>query len=284
MPVPGTTAAPAPYDPEAPSIARMWNYWLGGTDYGEADRRQAAATEEACPAVRRMARNARLFSARAVTYAAGDRPRPGTGPEPGTGQFLELGCGLAPAEASVHAVARAVRPGAAVAYADSDPAVTDDLDALLDGGRDGLAVVNADLRDPGAVLAAAREVIDPAEPVCVLLVSVLQVLGPGEAAEAVAGWAEAVAPGSFIAVSVPAVADELTVQRLGRLYAAAAGPGVPPVRYDFTCAEVGGWLAGLEIVPPGVVPAASLRPGWAAVPRCPPGPEFALAAIGRKPR
>ena len=268
-----------PYDPEAPSMARMWNYWLGGVNYGEADRRAAARAEEACPAAPRMAVDTRLFSARAVTWAAGDKPAPGGGREPGIGQFLELGCGLPPAGVSVHRVARAVRPGARVAYADWDPVVTDELDVLVDGDRPGLAVVNADLRDPGAVLAAARDVIDPREPACILLVSVLQ--RAREAAEVVAGWAEAAAAGSYIAVSVPVIRVGMMVRRLGGLHSAV--PGAPPARFDFTADEVAGWLGGLEIVPPGVVPTASLRPGWAKVPQRPPGPEFTFAAIGRKP-
>ena len=47
--------------------------------------------------------------------------------------------------------------------------------------------------------------------------------------------------------------------------------------------DVEGFLAGLELVPPGLVAARNWRGGWHDVPATPPGPAYALGAAARKP-
>lgn len=260
----------ARFDPGVPSDARMWNLWLGGTDYGSSEARKAAEVEETCPQMRQMVVNARLFSARTVAWAASE----------GTAQFLDLGCGLPPGPA-IHDVARSVRPGSRVAYVDRDYGVTDELPALLGFPdqavtHDGLAVVNADVRHPGRLLARrdVRAVIDPGRPACALLGGVLYALPPGQAARVIAGYAGRLAPGSVIAVTVPAIPDGPMRDGLARAH-------LPAARYDTTPARFAAWFAGLELVPPGIAPAKFLRPGWRDVPPCPGGEPYVLAGIGR---
>jgi len=192
----------------------MYDHWLGGTESFEADRKLADAIEQLCPQARVMARANRAFLARAVTWAA----------RQGISQFADLGSGFPVAaeyrqaegygssrpDADIHATARAVNKAARVAYVDHDPEVADHVDALLPySGVRGVAAVRADLRDPGAVLAspALRKVIDPAEPCCVLLGLVLHYTDAAAAREIAAGYAQRIAPGSCIVITVPRFAD-----------------------------------------------------------------------------
>lgn len=260
------TAGPA-WDPEAPSVARVWNLWLGGTDYGSADEALARRIEEACPAMPQMARHARLFSARVTAWAAAE----------GITQFIELGAGLPPGP-GIHDMARAVRPGARVAYVDSDPAVCDELDGLLgDGERDGIAVVPGDLTQPCALMrdARLRSVIDPAEPCCLLAVGVLHMMTPRRARSVMESWASLLAPGSVIGITAPVIPSEVMRAKMNRVHLSGA-------RYDVSPQVFAGWLDGLDLVDPGPAPAAGLRPGWRDAPEVPRGGAYVIAAIGRK--
>ena len=266
------------WTPDGPSSARVWSYLLGGRNYGHADETAGAELEAACPAARRMLTDSRLFAARAAAYAAGDKTLPGGAREPGIGQFIDLGCGFPPKE-QTHHVARSVRPGARVAYVDLDDLVCKEIDALLgEEERAGVAVVRADLRDPDAVLAGpgVAAVIDLAEPVCVLAVMSLHWSPPREARRVVAGWSRRLAAGSLVAVAVPRVADPAVMAAVLRAFA-------PSVPYDYTPEAVTGLLAGLELVPPGIAPAAGLRPGWRDAVQAPPDGAYVVAGIGRKP-
>jgi len=131
--------------------------------------------------------------------------------------------------------------------------------------------------DPAAVLAdpAFREVVDPAEPVCVIF-GVLGLMPARQAREVVAGYADLLAPGSLLVVSCARVDDEALWKRLSEAYTAAD-------IYNHSPGGVEGFLAGLELIRPGLVAARNWRGGWHDVPATPPGPAYALGAAARKP-
>ncbi len=134
------------------------------------------------------------------------------------------------------------------------------MGALL-AGDDGVASVDQDLADPAPVLAdpAFREVVDPAEPVCVVFGLVLGLMPARQAREVVAGYADLPAPGSLLAVSCARVDDEALWKRLGEAYTAADIDNHSPGGVEW-------FLAGLELVPPGLVAARNWRGGWHDVP------------------
>jgi len=74
----------ADFDPRASSIARVYNYILGGKDNFAADREVAERLMAVAPLTVEVSRENRQFLARAVTWAASQ----------GTGQFIDLGCGM----------------------------------------------------------------------------------------------------------------------------------------------------------------------------------------------
>lgn len=239
-------AAQPRWQAEEPSIARIWNYWLGGGNYEPADTALAAEIEAACPQARQICAESRMFTARAALRAA----------DLGIGQAVELGAGCPPQGLQVHDMARAAAPGFRVSYVEADPATAAEL-AVTAGtaAAPGITVAAADLRDPAAVLAASAAVIDPAAPVLLLACSVLQFLRPGEAAGAMAAWTARLAPGSMVAVAVPLFRD------------ACARAGVhcafPPVHGSrFTRRGMTALFGGAVLQAPGVRPARGLRPGW----------------------
>jgi hypothetical protein len=265
VPVPGGVPR---FDAEGPSSGRIQNFLLGGRNYGSADEQAARQLEAICPAVPQIVAVDRMFISRAVGYAAGQ----------GVSQFIDLGCGLPPGP-QVHEMAQSMLPGAATAYVDLDGLALGELDVVIGGADRGrVALVEADLRRPGAVLSdpGLLKVIDPGRPVCVLACLVLHFQPARQARRIVAGYARRAAPGSFVAVAVPRFASPQELAGVQEAYA-------PAVPREFTPAEVAGLLAGLEVVPPGVGPAAWLQPGWQDVPRTPPDGAHVIAGIGRKP-
>ncbi|HXL95431.1 MAG TPA: SAM-dependent methyltransferase [Streptosporangiaceae bacterium] len=75
----GGTALKPELDTTRPSIARVYDYWLGGKDNFAADREMADEMERCYPGTRQMAVSNRRFLVRAVTWAAGQ----------GISQFLD---------------------------------------------------------------------------------------------------------------------------------------------------------------------------------------------------
>src|SRR5262249_30839516 len=120
-------------------IARVQDYWLGGTNNFRADREAGDEAVEAYPDLVASLRNTRAFLARAVRYLAA---------EAGVRQFLDIGTGI-PAVNNTHEVAQSVAPESRVVYADHDPAVLAQAQALLTSTPEGrTAYLDADLRDP----------------------------------------------------------------------------------------------------------------------------------------
>jgi S-adenosyl methyltransferase len=80
--------------------ARIWNYWLGGTDNYAADRQAGDKVAEMLPIIVVQARADRAFLGRAVHYLAGAE---------GHRQFLDIGTGLPTAD-NTHEAAQRVAP------------------------------------------------------------------------------------------------------------------------------------------------------------------------------
>jgi hypothetical protein len=262
--VTGFDPAATGFDPATPNAARVYSRLLGGKDHFPSDRGEADALLEIYPPLADMARENRAFIAEAVTWAAGE----------GIVQFIDLGAGL-PVAPAVHQSAQAVRPGARVAYVDLDPVVLSHARALLAGPR--VAVAEADLRDPAAVLAdpELRAVIDPAEPVCVILAAVLHFLDADTARQVTAGYARLAAPGSCLAISVAAFDDEDLAGKLAWEY--TAGEFVNHGRED-----IASFFAGLPMAGPGVSEAQTWRP-WQPEPVFRRREGHVLAGVGRVP-
>jgi SAM-dependent methyltransferase len=252
------------FDPATPNTARVYSRLLGGKDHFLPDRAEADVLLEIYPPLADMVKENRAFIALAVTWAAGQ----------GISQFIDLGAGL-PVTPAVHETARAVLPGAPVAYVDLDPMVLAHARALL--ADPGVAVAAADLRDPDAVRANPdlREVINPAEPVCVILGAVLHFLDADAARKVTAGYARLIAPGSCLVISCAAYDDETLAKRLAEEY--TAGEFVNHSREDLAS-----FFGGLELVGPGIGEAQTWR-SWQPEPVFRRRDGHVLVGVARRP-
>jgi hypothetical protein len=237
------------FNPDVPHPARVYNYWLGGKDHFDADRRAAEEVIRHRPEVVAGARANRAFLARVVRYLA---------TECGIRQFLDIGTGL-PAPASTHEVAQSVARDSRIVYVDNDPLVLVYARALLTGTREGACgYVDADVRNAGTILEQAAQTLDFTRPVAVLLLAILHLIPDADAPAAiVAGLAKGLAPGSYLAIShmtADFAPDEVTA-------ATSAYNAVAPIPVTTrTHTEVTALFGSLPLVAPGVVPIAEWRP------------------------
>jgi O-methyltransferase involved in polyketide biosynthesis len=258
-------------DPTKPSIARVYDYWLGGTHNLVADRELGRRMETLDPRIPAACKANRAFLGRAVQYLAA---------ETGIRQFVDIGSGI-PTAGNVHEVAQRAAPDARVVYADIDPVVVAEGRDLLAGNRRA-AVIQADLRDPAAILSHPEtgRLIDLAEPVGLILVAVLHFLLDADQPHAlVEHLAGAAAPGSYLVVSHATNEDNPKLAAAAeQVYNARAADGQARSR-----AEILRFFGDWELEEPGLVYAPLWRPRSAGdVPRHPERFWF-LAGMARKP-
>ena len=194
-----------------PNPARVYNYLIGGKDNFTADRDLGEAMEAASPGLRKLAQVNRAFVLKAARWA---------GAMLAVAQYLDLGCGL-PASPAVHDAAREGRPGAVVAYVDRDPVVLSHVSALQRG--EGIAAVRADITDPAAVLGdeTILGLISLHRPLCVILGGTLSAMPADVARKTVAGYTEAIAPGSCMIISCVSYADQALGDKMASMFAGA---------------------------------------------------------------
>ncbi|HEY2268417.1 MAG TPA: SAM-dependent methyltransferase [Streptosporangiaceae bacterium] len=273
-----------PFDTAKPNVARMYDYWLGGTDNFEADREAAEAVRRVRPNVAEQALGNKRFLTRAVTYVAGH----------GVRQFLDVGSGLPtspvltpgaePQWLATHEAARRVMPDAMVAYVDHDPAAVQHSRVLLRSqglGDDlhGVAATVGDMRDPKAILTddeirAAGFDLDA--PACVILACVLHFVDAETAHGIASTFARALAPGSYLVISVG-----FGRGREGTTFASTYNAQDGPRIYSHTWEEITGLFDGLELVRPGIVETSAWLPGQPGT-----GPEardaMIVAGVGQR--
>ncbi|MFJ8822387.1 SAM-dependent methyltransferase [Streptomyces sp. NPDC102467] len=248
--------------------ARVWNYWLGGKDHYEVDERVGDMVTSMYPSIGEVARADRDFLGRVVGFLAG---------EAGIRQFLDIGTGL-PTVNNTHEVAQRIAPDARIVYVDNDPIVLTHARALLTSSSEGAtSYVDADARDPRAIIEAASGTLDFAQPVAVMLLGILNfVLDTEEATSIVRRLVEALPPGSYVVLTHP------TLELGGEGNEAAMKfwneNATPPITAR-TGAEVAAFLDGLDIIEPGLVSCARWRTAGPEE-----GPQVAqFGVVARKP-
>jgi hypothetical protein len=274
---------PQGIDTSRPNAARMYDFFLGGAHNFEVDRRAALAVLAVAPQVRDAAWANRQFLRRTVQYALNQ----------GIRQFLDLGSGI-PTVGNVHEIVHAVASDGRVLYVDADPVVVGHARALLNG-TDGAGAIEADLRDPAAVLGhdETRRLIDFREPVTVLLVSVLHFV-PGTTDELAAIIGELMrpaAPASLLVIShASATVTTEATAAVTELYGSTSTP-----LHLRSVQEIQALFGGLGLVAPDprmvepgeLVPVTRWRPDSDAnePPDAADSPFIAgfLTGVGRKP-
>ena len=261
---------------DRPNAARIYDYLLGGEQNFTADRAAAEHVLDNYPDAALAARANRAFLRRAVAFLAGQ----------GIAQFLDVGSGL-PTVGNVHEVARRVNPRARIVYVDNDPvAVRYSRELLAEEGEGarGVAAIEADLRDPAAILdhPETRRLLDLRRPLGLLLVAVLHFIpDDGAARRAVRAFREALAPGSYVVIS-HATLDGLpadTIARFEAIYRRSTNPTIARPR-----ARIEALFEGLDVVEPGIVLTLQWHPDAARDPLTDePVRAAVLAGVGRTP-
>jgi O-methyltransferase involved in polyketide biosynthesis len=251
-----------------PNSARIWNYWLGGTDNYPVDRAAGEQYRQVFPGIVDVARASRQFLTRAVGYLAG---------EAGIRQFLDVGAGLPTAD-NTHEVAQQVAPESRVVYVDNDPLVQAHARALLTSSPAGAtSYVDADLREPDRILAAAAETLDLARPVALMLMGVLGHVGDYQQARGIVRrLLEPLPSGSYLVLNDGTDTVDPVFAEAQRRYNES---GAVPYHLR-SPAQIAGFFEGLELVEPGVVPVPHWRPAGGDGP---PAEVDAFGGVGRKP-
>jgi SAM-dependent methyltransferase len=230
---------PPGVDASRPSPARMYDRYLGGTANFQADRDAVDRILELVPEIRDAAWANRGFLQRAVRWMA----------ERDIRQFIDLGAGL-PTQRCTHEVAREIRPDARVVYTDIDPSVIAHGREIL-AGVPGTAVIEADFRSPDDLLdhPQTRQLINFAEPTGLLIIALTQFIPDSDDPRGlVARYVDALAPGSYLALSAP-TADRMVARKVDRILDVYATSTIPS-NIPRTRAEIGRFFTGLAIVPP----------------------------------
>jgi hypothetical protein len=257
---------------DQPHTARIWNYWLGGKDNYEVDQRAGDEIRRLHPGIGDYARADRKFLGRAVRHLAGER---------GIRQFLDIGTGLPTAD-NTHQVAQRVAPESRIVYVDNDPIVLSHAHALLGRGDGSTAYVQGDLRRPDEILERAAATLDLGKPVGLVLVGILHVIAEADRPhECVARLVDALAPGSYVAIShIVDRADEGDIRLLAERLNERMRDNYPAT--PRSPEDIRRFFDGLELVEPGLVPVPEWRPDGGAATRGRRATAI-LGGVARKP-
>ncbi|WP_233513388.1 SAM-dependent methyltransferase [Micromonospora craterilacus] len=242
------------FDGGKATVARIYDYLLGGHQNFAADRTAAEQILRAVPESRNMARSNRLFmqrAARAVT-------------EFGIRQFLDLGSGI-PTQGNVHEVAQAIDPAIRVLYVDIDPVAVVASNQIL-AGNPTCRAIEADFTRPELILDALADgdlatVIDLDQPTALLYCSVLQTVPQDRVDAVVAPIRDRLAAGSALVIShvSSALSDRYSASTV------SAGKDVFRRQADTevtlrTDAQLTALFGDFTMIEPGLVPLNEWRP------------------------
>jgi len=249
--------------------ARIWNYWLGGKDNYPVDRQVGDQIRQLHPGIGDYARADRVFLGRAVRYLAS---------EAGIRQFLDIGTGLPTAD-NTHQVAQAIAPDSRIVYVDNDPLVLVHARALLTSTPEGACdYIDADMRDPGRILAEAARTLDFTQPVAVTMLGVVIFLEDDQDPYSIVRrFMDSVPAGSYLVLS-----HTITSPAMPDVDAAVAfwnEHGTPKLTQR-TPEQVTRFFDGLDLLEPGVVSCSRWRPE--ATPWGEPAEVAMYGGVGKK--
>jgi hypothetical protein len=247
---------PATLDTNVAYSARVNNYWRGGKDNFASDRAAAERAVRAFPQLPEAIRAGQAFRRRVARYLV---------EQAGVRQFLDLGTGLPTAD-TIYQIAESIAPGGRAVYVDNDPMVLS------------RAYVDADLRDTASILAEAAHTLNFAEPVAVILSSILHLIPDADDPYRIVGaLMDRVAPGSQLVIVHPA--SDIRPEASSEM-AASLNRTMAQQRTYRDHAEVSRFFSGLELADPGVVGVPAWRPDNEEEASA---PTMAWSGVARKP-
>ncbi|WP_345402455.1 SAM-dependent methyltransferase [Amycolatopsis samaneae] len=273
-------------DLERPSVARIYDWYLGGTANWAVDREFGKKVLSTFPAGAQCAKANRAFLHRAVRHLV----------RLGVRQFVDIGSGV-PTMGNVHQVADEVAPDSRVVYIDHEPVAVAHSRILLerhgDPGRH--AVIHGDLREPDRLWHAIADtgVVDLDAPLALLVTAVMHIqqLGPDGrdlGPEAIARYRGMLPPGSYLALS-QLTHEGLPEDIAGQLHAVIRMYDSDVSKHVLRSnAEITALFGDFALLEPGVTWTAAWRPEESG-PDTPvidfadPSEAAMLAGVARKP-
>ncbi|OPC83879.1 SAM-dependent methyltransferase [Embleya scabrispora] len=237
--------APAGIDVTVPSVARVYDFLIGGKDNYAADREVARKLIAVAPDLARDAGAHRRILHRGVRFLV----------EQGVRQFLDIGSGL-PTAQNTHQVAQAVAADSTVVYVDNDPIVLAHGRALL-AENERTTVITADLREPGSILKNPEvlRLIDFDRPVALMLLGVIHHINDDEdPAGLLRAYLDALPSGSWLFLT-HFLRSGPESEQMERVMQGSHKSGRFRER-----AEIAAYLDGLEPADPGLVYVDLWRP------------------------
>jgi len=233
-------------DTTRPSVARVYDYFLGGKDNYESDRELYRQIMKIAPEAPEWARANRRWLGDVISWLAG---------EAGIASFVDAGSGLPTAE-NTHQVAQKINAGASVVYIDNDPSVVAHGRALL-VDNDRTQFTAADLTRPADVLAdpAVAAMLAAGEPVALVMGLMLHHISDlDETREIARQYVDALPAGSYLAMTHACnPRDGGPVDQLATELAEKTKVAFPTLAFR-TVDEIGSLFGGMEILEPGIVP------------------------------
>lgn len=264
----GDPILPVGVDTSIPSVARTYDYMLGGKDNFTVDREIGDQLFELAPDATAAALENRKILARAVHYLGTQ----------GIRQFLDLGSGL-PTQDNVHQITQRHFPDSRVVYVDNDPIVLAHGRALL-ADNDQTVVITADMLDHDAIIGHpdTQRFIDFTQPVGVLLCGILHHFTDDQDPSAiVTRLRDAVPSGSYVFITHFCSGTELAAE-VERILLQDLGSG----RFR-TREEIEEFFAGWDLVSPGVTYLPLWRPDEPRRGEPTDLEKFMAGGVGRKP-
>ncbi len=160
---------------------------------------------------------------------------------------------------STHDVTQSLVPECRIAYVDNDPMVLSHARALMKSAPGGVVgYVDADVREPGAIVAGAKDTLDFGQPVAIMLLFTLAyVLDGAEAADVVSALMASLPSGSYIAIYHLASDLDPTMEEAARMWNKMMPTQSITLRSE---AEVADLVAGLDPGPARPGPRHRLAP------------------------
>ena len=263
-------------DTSKPSVARVYDCFLGGKDNYEVDRQVFQQVDDVAPQMKQLARDHRNWLVRVTRFLAG---------EAGIDQFIDCGAGLPTAE-NTHQAAQRMNPEVRVVYVDNDPVVAAHGRALLEE-NDRTHLVMADLTKPDEVFddPTVTRYVDLDRPIALIQCSTIHHVSDAEKPrEIMQRYIERLPSGSYLALThFYDPQDGSEASKLARFVEDIFANGPMGSGYFRSHGEIESFFGGLEMVEPGI---ARLNDWW------PDGPllsartaedEVLIGGVARKP-
>lgn len=251
MAVTSPSQVPVGVDPTRPSIARIYDGFLGGKDHYEVDRAVMDKIANAVPEAVDIARGNRGFLNRACRFLAAQTK---------IEQFLDCGSGLPTAE-NTHQIVQRLNRDATVVYVDNDPVVLAHGRALL-VENDNTHLFGADIFNPAEVLEheTVRANIDFEKPMVLIQNGTFHHLEGDQGPALMQEYIDALPSGSYVIFSHFYDPETPALTEVARKIEDIMVHGPMGAGRFRTAADIKAMLPGLEIIKPN----ATTEPGLVA--------------------